>query len=268
MIQVVVAGAAGRLGRKIVEKVLGSNDLELAGGLVRPGSKADGQDLGALVGLPPIGKAATSDETRAITKGSVVVIVAPRQAALTIVERGSEQACPLLVATTGFSETEQKRIDAAGGKVPLLVAPNLSLGIAVLTDLVRRASESLPGYDLEVLEIHHRKKRDAPSGTAWSLARAADEARGRAVEDDAILARAGETGPRGRHELGIQALRGGDVIGEHTVYVIGASERLELTHRAQSRDVFAEGALTAARFLGAKDRPAGCYSMADVLGLV
>jgi 4-hydroxy-tetrahydrodipicolinate reductase len=151
--------------------------------------------------------------------------------------------------------------------VPVLVAPNLSLGVTVLLELVRQASRALEAYDLEIVEMHHNQKVDAPSGTAWALGRAAAEGRGQDVERDAILARAGEVGKRGKQEIGIQTLRGGGVIGEHTVFVVGEAERLELTHRAQSRDVFALGAARAARFLGAPERAPGLYAMRDVLGL-
>lgn len=173
----------------------------------------------------------------------------------------------MLIATTGFDQAELKRLEQCQDRIPLLIAPNLSLGITVLLDLVARASRALDGYQLELVEMHHNKKRDAPSGTAWALARAAAIARGQDVEEDAILARAGDVGPRGEHEIGMQSLRGGDIVGEHTLYLIGDTERIELSHRAATRDAFAAGAIRAARFLGEEGRRPGHYTMRDVLGL-
>jgi 4-hydroxy-tetrahydrodipicolinate reductase len=260
MAGVVVAGAAGRLGTRILEALRAAPDLRLVGALVRAGSPLEGQPASEAVAF-------TSDLDRALVPGAVVITVAPRSAALIHAERAARLGSPVLVATTGFDPAERTRIEAQAARIPVLIAPNLSPGVALLVELVRRAAAALPDYDLEVLELHHRKKRDAPSGTAWALAAAADEARGGDIERDAILARAGETGPRGAREVGMQSIRGGDIIGEHTVYLIGGSERLELVHRAAGREVFAEGAVKAARFLAAPGRRPGLYAMRDVLGL-
>ncbi len=169
------------------------------------------------------------------------------------------------VASTGFDANEQAALQEASKQIPIVLAPNLSRGVTMLLDLVARAAAALPDYDLEIVEIHHNQKRDAPSGTAWALGRAAAEARGQDIDRDAILARAGNIGARSKGEIGIQTLRGGGVIGEHTVMVVGGCERLELIHRAGSRDVFAEGAVHAVRFVAAAEP--GMYSMRDVLAL-
>ncbi|MCK6551139.1 4-hydroxy-tetrahydrodipicolinate reductase [Myxococcota bacterium] len=267
-IDVVVSGAAGRLGRRIVALASEAPALRVRAGLVRPGSEHDGRDLGAVVGLGRVlGAIATSDAASVIVPGVVLVETALRKAAMEHVELAAERGVPTLVATTGFDGDERRRLEALSTKAPLLVAANLSLGVAVLLDLVERASKALPGYHLELVELHHAKKRDAPSGTAWALARAAEAGRGRDVERDAILARAGDVGPRGEHEVGIQSVRGGDIVGEHTVYLIAGTERVELTHRAASRDAFAAGAVRAAEFLGAPGRAPAFYTMRDVLGL-
>lgn len=258
MIEVVVSGAAGRLGRRVVARAHAAEDLSLVAALVRPGSPHEGEEVENI--------AFTCDEG-AIAEGRVLVEVATKDAALAHAARAAEVGAPLLVATTGFDAAERERLEAYAEKIPVVIAPNLSMGVAVLTDLVARASKALADYHLEVLELHHAKKRDAPSGTAWALGRAAAEARGQDIERDAICARAGETGARGQQEIGMMAIRGGDIIGEHTVYLAGETERLELTHRAATRDTFAAGAIAAARFLGDRDRSPGLYTMPDVLGL-
>lgn len=254
MIEVVVSGAAGRLGSRIAALVEEADGLALSAALVRPGSK------------PGAGPKATSDES-VIGEGRVLIEVATKPAALSHAARAAQVGAPMVVATTGFDAKERATLEGYAEETPVLIAPNLSLGIAVLVDLVAKASKALAAYDLEILELHHNKKRDAPSGTAWALGRAAAEARGQDVERDAILARAGETGARGQQEIGMQSIRGGDIVGEHTVYLVGATERLELTHRAASRDTFAAGAIAAARFVGAASRKPGLYTMRHVLGL-
>ena len=242
MIEIVVSGAAGRLGSRIAAVC-----AETAGLAVR--SKIDRDDA-----FEP-------------AKGAVLIETAPRAIAIEHADRARRAGMPILVCTTGFDPAERKALEAAAKDVPLIIAANLSLGVAVLTELVARASAAVPDWALEITEIHHDKKRDAPSGTAWALGRAAAVARDRDIDRDAILARAGDVGPRGHNEIGMQSLRGGDVVGEHTVFFFGAAERLELTHRASNRDVFAHGAARAASFLGDPGRAAGLYTMADVLGL-
>ncbi len=262
MIRVAVSGAGGRLGARVVERCLRAADVELVGALVRPGSSLEGTEIpgGA-------GSRYRSDVDGALGRADVLVEAALAATALHHAERSVEHGRAIVVATTGFDRVGRRALERHAERIPVLIAPNLSLGVTVLTDLVQRAARALAHYDLEVLELHHRHKRDAPSGTAWALAQAAAAARGRDAERDAIMARAGETGPRGDHELGVMALRGGSVVGEHTVFLLGETERLELTHRASSRDAFADGALAAARFMGAPGRLPGTYRMEDVLGL-
>ncbi len=266
-VEVVVSGAAGRLGRRILAAVASTPGLAVVAGIEREGAPAQG--LAALAGLSgaELPGETSGELARVARRGRVLIETGPRPVALAHARLAREQGMPVLVCTTGFEPAERAELAAIAQQVPLIVAPNLSMGVAVLSDLVRRASAALPGYALEILEIHHDKKRDAPSGTAWALGRAAAGARDQDIERDAIVARSGDVGPRGAHEIGLQSLRGGDVIGEHTVYLFGPSERIELTHRASSRDVFAHGAARAAAYLGAAGRGAGLYTMADVLGL-
>lgn len=179
-----------------------------------------------------------------------------------LLEQLADDPTPLVLGTTGLSERQQEQVRQLSKRVPVVQAANTGTGIAVLRRLVEQAAASLgAGWDVEVLEMHHRKKVDAPSGTAWLLV---DAAGGR---DRAVPCRVGETGARTDREIGVQTLRGGDVVGEHTVYLVGHGERLELTHRAWDRDTFARGGLRAARWLIAPERTPGLYSMNDVLGL-
>lgn len=251
MTSLVISGAAGRLGARILAHAQGAEGIKVAGALLREGSTRLSE-----------GAPFTADEA-VIQAGRVLIECAPKAAALAHAARAAEVGAPILIATTGFTPAERALVEAHAAQVPVLIAPNLSLGVTVLLDLVARAAAALPGYDLEIVELHHSKKRDAPSGTAWALARAGAAARGLDADREAILARAGDIGPRGQDEIGIQAIRGGDIIGEHTVYLVGPTERLELTHRAQSRDVFAAGAIAAARFLAS--RGPGLYAMRDVV---
>lgn len=267
LIRIVVSGASGRLGRRILVRGAAETDIEIAAALVRPESGLVGRAVREFLGPDaPEGLLFRGDEMDAIQTDAVLVETAPRFAALRHVERAAEVGAPVVLATTGFTSEERRRVERWASSVPILLAPNLSPGVAVLRELVQRASAALPDYHLEVVELHHARKRDAPSGTAWALAEAAASARGRDAHQDAILARSGEVGPRGQHELGISAVRGGDIIGEHTVYLVGPTERIELTHRASTRDVFAAGAVRAARYMGQSCRSAGLYGMADVLG--
>ena len=241
-IPVVVSGARGRLGCRILALCEAAEGVEVRGQLTR---EDDGHDFAA---------------------GEVLIETGPKGAALAHGDRAAGSGASILMATTGFRSSDETRFEAWAKRVPFLLAPNLSLGVNLMLDLVRRAAGALAGYDLEVLEIHHRRKKDAPSGTAWALGRAAAEGRGQDdLERRAIHARAGMVGERSDEEVGMMALRGGDVIGEHTVYLFGETERVELTHRAATRDAFAQGALAAARFLS--QQTPGRYTMRGVLGL-
>ena len=266
MIRLVVSGAAGRLGHRIVTRAGEASDVEVAAALVRPGSGVDGQPVAADPATRTRALTYTSDPS-VIAPGTVLIEVATRVAAVAHAELAAAASVPAVLATTGFDSAEYEQLSRCSERIPLLLAPNLSMGIAVLVDLVERAARALAPYDAEILELHHNQKRDAPSGTAWALGAAVAQARGQDIERDAICARAGEVGRRGRTEIGMQSIRGGDIIGEHTVYLAGPTERLELTHRAATRDAFADGAVHAARFMGEPGRKPGLYTMRHVLGL-
>ena len=264
-VQVAVAGAAGRMGRLLVAGVAGDPTLELCGATEVPGSPRLGEDAGELAGVGALGVPLVASAAEALSGAQVLVDFTTPEATLGALEAAAELGTAAVTGTTGWAGEDSARLEALAARIPLVLAPNFSVGIHVLTRLVGEAVGLLgPGFDVEVVELHHRHKADAPSGTALHLAEAAAAARGQALTDVARMAREGRPGPRTDEEIGLQALRGGDATGEHTVYLLGAGERLELTHRTGSRDAFVAGALRAARWV-AGQRP-GLWSLGDVLG--
>jgi 4-hydroxy-tetrahydrodipicolinate reductase len=264
MINVVVSGAAGRMGREIVRLVAGSSTLQLHGAVDRaPGSL--GQDALALAGLPP-GRVRVVDTLAAALPGAGVVIdFTTFEASVAHADACAAAGVPLVIGATGFTPAARARVAAAASRIPVLLSPNMSLGVNVLFELVRQAATVLgDAYDVEIVELHHKRKKDAPSGTAMRLAEVAAEALGRDPGKDLAFARHGMIGERPPREIGVQTVRGGDIVGEHTVYFCGDGERLELTHRATAREQFARGAVRAAAWL--PGRRAGLYDMGDVLG--
>jgi 4-hydroxy-tetrahydrodipicolinate reductase len=265
MVKVVVTGAAGRMGTQIVRLVRATEGMAVAGAVERPGA-AVGQDAGAVAGVGPIGVAIGDDLAKALGGADAVVDFTSHEASARHAEVCAERGVPLVIGSTGFTPDAKARVAAAARRVPIVLSPNMSVGVNVLFELVRQAAKVLGGaYDVEIVELHHKKKRDAPSGTAVRLGEVAAEALGRDPKDALAYARHGILGERPPWQIGVQTLRGGDVVGEHTVYFCGEGERLELTHRATSREQFARGAVRAARWIAG--RPAGLHDMADVLGL-
>ncbi|GEJ59359.1 4-hydroxy-tetrahydrodipicolinate reductase [Anaeromyxobacter diazotrophicus] len=265
MIRVVVTGVSGRMGGHILRGAR-EEGFQLTGATERPGFAA-GLDAGTAAGLPPLGVPVSADLRQALRGGADVVIdFTSFEASAAHAELCAAERVALVVGSTGFTKEARARVEAAARQVPVVLSPNMSVGVNVLFELVRQAAAVLgDAYDVELVEMHHRKKKDAPSGTAMRLAEVAAEALGRDPAKDLAFARHGIIGERPPREIGVQTLRGGDVVGEHTVYFVGEGERLELTHRATSRDQFARGALRAARWVAG--RAPGLYDMADVLGL-
>jgi 4-hydroxy-tetrahydrodipicolinate reductase len=252
------------MGRRLVAGIEGRDDLTLVGGTVRPGTPGEGQDIGVLTGLKPLGVKATSDLAEALKEAQVLVDFTSPTAIEGHLKVARAKKIPTVIGVTGLKEPELAAINEAARDIAVLWAPNMSLGVNLLYKLVDLAARSLgPDFDLEVVEAHHRLKKDSPSGTAAKIAQILAEARDLS-ENDIVHGRSGIIGPRPNKEIGVLALRGGDIVGEHTVYFCGLGERLELTHRAQSRDTFVAGALRAAKWLVAK--PAGLYSINNVLG--
>lgn len=264
MIRVAVAGASGRMGRQVLEQVLSATDLRLVGALEHPQSPEIGSDAGALVGRPA-GVRLTGDLRAALGDAQVVVDFSAPGATPAVVRAAAAMGVACVVGTTGLDEAGLSLIEEVSQRIALVAAPNMSAGVQVLAHVLGEALRLLgDGYDIEIIESHHRDKKDAPSGTALRLVDVALNVRGQ-TRDDLQHGRHGASTKRAPREIGVHAVRGGDIVGDHTVVLAGVGERIELTHRATSRAVFATGALRAARWVVGK--PAGRYSMGDVLGL-
>jgi 4-hydroxy-tetrahydrodipicolinate reductase len=261
---IIVCGAAGRMGQLLVRLVAAEPRARLAGAVEAPGHAAVGRDAGSVAGLAPLGVAVS--DTYAPAPDTVTLDFTAPAAALAHLEAAVTTGAAIVVGTTGLAIAERTRAEQLARRTRAVIAPNMSVGVSVLERLVATAARALgTGFDVEIVEVHHRQKRDAPSGTALRLGEVAAAAQGTPLAGRARFGREGEPGPRTDAEIGILGARGGDAVGDHTVYFLGAGERLELTHRAQSRDCLARGALRAGLWL--VDQPPGLYGMADVLGL-
>jgi 4-hydroxy-tetrahydrodipicolinate reductase len=261
-----IVGCAGRMGKMLVNAVLDAEGATLAGGTERPGGDAVGRDIGDLVGRGPLGVPVVDDARTLFQAADVVIDFTAPAATVQHAALAAETGTVLVVGTTGLSKDDEAALRAAADRTPIVYAPNFSIGVNLLMALTERAAAILgDDYDLEIVEMHHRRKVDAPSGTALGLGRAAAKGRGVELEQVWCKARDGHTGARRKGEIGFATLRGGDVIGDHTVMFAAEEERVELTHKAATRAVFAKGAVRAA--LWTKGQPAGLYSMRDVLGL-
>lgn len=264
--RVLLHGAGGRMGRAVVSLLAVDERLRLAAALDAPGSKLLGRDAGELAGLGALGVSLTADISAALRVSDVVIDFSVVGAVPALARAAAQSRTPTVVCTTGLDAAAHAALDALAEVAPVVVAANTSVGVTVLLHLAARAALLLgDDYDVEIVELHHRQKVDAPSGTALRLAQAVATARELDLATAARHGRSGQVGARTPDEIGLHALRGGDVIGEHTVLLAGAGERLELTHRAHTRDLFARGALRAARWV-VSQRP-GKYEMADVLGI-
>ncbi len=261
---IIVSGALGRMGQAILRLAAADPAVVIAGGLEAPAQvTATGGTLFGPGGVK-VPVAATLDAL-APRPGSVLIEFTAPAATRENVARAAQLGVAAVVGTTGLAPDDHEALAMAAQKVPVLVAANMSLGVNLLLDVVSRLAASLPDYDIEMVETHHRRKKDAPSGTALARARAAAAGRGGELETVANYGREGITGERPPGGIGIHAVRGGDVVGDHQLIFAGEGERIEVIHRASSRDTFAAGAIRAARHLAG--RPAGLYSMRDVLGL-
>jgi 4-hydroxy-tetrahydrodipicolinate reductase len=261
-----VIGCAGRMGRTNLREILGHPNAVLVGGVERAGSPALGQDLGTLAGLAPVGLAAGDDVAALAAAAQAVIEFSTPEATLAHAAVCVEQGCAHVIGTTGLTSEQEGELRRLATRVAIVWAPNMSVGVNLLLGLVEQVARTLdPSFDVEILEMHHRHKVDAPSGTALALGRAA--ARGRGVELDQVAARGrdGITGARRQGEIGFAVLRGGDVVGDHRVVFAGHGERIELAHLASDRAIYAVGAVRAA--LWAASQPPGLYGMGEVLGL-
>jgi len=261
-VKLAIFGATGRMGLAIARLAHAAPEVQIVGGVCADGDPGAGRDIGELAGLGSLGVVTTPDLASGLLGADVVIDFSNARAVPQLLNVAARQKVAVVSGTTNLDEAAKKALDRAAQSVPVLWAPNMSMGVQVLAELVEQAVRRLGlGFDVEIAEIHHRKKVDSPSGTAKRLAEAARAARGELRE---IHGRSGDVGARTNEEMAVYGLRGGDVIGDHTVYLFGQGERIELTHRASSRDLFAHGALVAARYLSGK--PAKRYTIADVLG--
>ncbi|HWB48814.1 MAG TPA: 4-hydroxy-tetrahydrodipicolinate reductase [Stellaceae bacterium] len=261
-----VIGCGGRMGRMLIAEIAGSEGCALAGGTASTGSGYLGSDLGELAGVGPLGLAAGSATGDLLRASDVGIEFSTAAATAAHAALAAEIGTPLVIGTTGLSAVETAAVHDAATRIPIVWAANTSLGINLLLGLVEQVAARLgPDWDIEIMEMHHRGKADAPSGTALALGRAA--AAGRETRLDAVAQRGrdGITGPRRSGDIGFAALRGGDAVGDHHVIFAGAGERLELSHRATNRAIYAKGAVRAARWVVGK--PPGLYGMKEVLGL-
>jgi len=267
MRSVIVAGAAGRMGKRLVDLVNAAPGARVAGGLEHPESPFLGRDAGEVAGIGTLGVPLVGSLAELTGCGAQVMIdfTAPA-ATLANVEWAAANRVAMVIGTTGISPEERAELARVAETIPIVFAPNMSVGVNVLFKVVAEVAKILgDDFDVEILEAHHNQKKDAPSGTAVRLGEIVAEALGRSYPDDAVFARQGFTGARSKKEIGMQTLRAGDIVGEHLVMFGGRGERLELIHRAHSRDNFAAGAVRAALWL--EGREPGLYDMQDVLGL-
>jgi 4-hydroxy-tetrahydrodipicolinate reductase len=266
MVKAIVVGAGGRMGRRIVHTVLDTSDIELGGAVEQEGHPALGQDVGDLVGEAKTGVVVDSDLVAVVDRGEVIVDFTAPEVSLKSLEVGVDHHRAVVIGTTGFSRGQMERIRALGPKTRCVMAPNMSVGVNVMFKIVAEIARILgEDYDVEILEAHHRLKRDAPSGTAMKLGETIAGVLGRDLEKIGVWSRKGLVGERTAREIGMAVIRAGDIVGEHTVVFGGMGERLEVTHRAHSRDNFARGAVKAA--LWVVQQPEGLYDMQDVLGI-
>jgi 4-hydroxy-tetrahydrodipicolinate reductase len=265
-LEIAVMGAAGRMGRELIRAVHANEACVLAGAIEQNGSIALGQDAGLLAGLGKLGVAITDDPLDVMVKVDAILDFTSPAATVEHAGLAANARIVHVVGTTGLSEADDARLDAAARHATIVKAGNMSLGVNLLVELTRKIAEALDeDFDIEIVEMHHRMKVDAPSGTALMLGAAAAEGRKRALKDIAVRVRDGHTGPRKRGDIGFAALRGGSVVGEHSVVFAADGEIIEVTHKAGDRGIFARGAVKAA--LWGKGKGPGLFSMVDVLGL-
>ena len=262
---VCVAGAGGRMGQMLVEAVRASGDCTLSGALDVAGSPAIGQDAAGFSGQPS-GVAITADIAAGLSGSRFLIDFTRPEGTMAHLRACAKLGVAVVIGTTGFSDAQKAEIAQMARQIPIMMAPNMSVGVNVTLKLLEMAAKALStGYDIEIIEAHHRHKVDAPSGTALKMGEVIADALGRDLKDCAVYAREGVTGERDPSSIGFATIRGGDIVGDHTVLFAGTGERIEITHKSSSRATYAQGSLRAVRFLAGK--PAGLYDMFDVLGL-
>lgn len=264
--RIALMGAAGRMGRELIRAVTATPGCSVSGGIEPPGAAALGADLGELAGVGRLGVAVTSDALELIARSDAILDFTVPKATVEVAGLAANARIVHVIGTTGLTDADEAAIAAAARHAVIVKAGNMSLGVNLLAALTRKVAAALdPDFDIEILEIHHNRKVDAPSGTALMLGEAAAEGRGLSLKEHSVRSRNGHTGARRRGDIGFATLRGGDVVGEHTVMFVADGERIELTHKATDRGIFARGAVKAA--LWGRGRKPGLYAMSDVLGI-
>jgi 4-hydroxy-tetrahydrodipicolinate reductase len=264
MIRVAVTGVAGRMGGRILSLLLQEDGIEIVGATEAEGNPALGKDAGIVAGMRGINILLSDKIEEAASTADAIVDFTTPSATLKNAEYASETGKAMVIGTTGFKEEEQKRITELAESFPCVISPNMSIGVNVMFDIAKKLAAFLGNeFDVEIIETHHKHKIDCPSGTALRLGEVVAEALGRDFKKVARFERYGQIGERKKEEIGIQTIRGGDVVGEHTVIFLGAGEKIELTHKASNRDNFAKGAIRAIKWVVGK--PPGVYTMKDVL---
>ena len=264
-LRVSVAGASGRMGQMLVEAVRDSGDCVLSGALDVSGSAAMGQDAGAFAGHAT-GVRITADVAAGLSHSHCLIDFTRPEGTMDHLRACEAQGVNLVIGTTGFSDAQKAEIAQAAKRIAIVMAPNMSVGVNVTLKLLEMAAKAMAtGYDIEIIEAHHRHKVDAPSGTALKMGEVIADALGRDLKDCAVYAREGVTGERDPSSIGFATIRGGDIVGDHTVLFAGTGERIEITHKSSSRATYAQGSLRAVRFLSGKTT--GLFDMFDVLGL-
>jgi 4-hydroxy-tetrahydrodipicolinate reductase len=263
--RIAVAGASGRMGRMLIEAIHNSDDCVLAGALDVAGSPALGIDATACLGSAS-GVVITSDLRQGLAQAQVLIDFTRPEGTLAHLEVCRQLGVKLVIGTTGFSDEQKQTLAEGARQVAVMLAPNMSVGVNVTLKLLEMAAKALStGYDIEIDEAHHRHKVDAPSGTALKMGEVIADALGRDLAECAVYERYGHTGARDPSSIGFATVRGGDIVGDHTVLFAGIGERIEITHKSSSRETYAQGSLRAVRFLA--DKPQGMFDMFDVLGL-
>ena len=266
MTRVAITGAAGRMGRTLIEACRQAADVELAAAIERPGSAAIGVDAGELAGIGAVGVPVVDDLAAVVSKFDVLIDFTRPEATLANLEGCRKAGRRMVIGTTGFTSEQKQQIAAAAADIAIVLAPNMSVGVNLCFKLLEVAAQVLGDtVDVEIIEAHHRHKVDAPSGTALRMGEVVAEALGRNLQECAVYGRQGVTGERDRKTIGFETIRAGDIVGEHTVMFAGLGERVEITHKASSRMTFATGAARAAGWLMGRDK--GLFDMQDVLGL-
>jgi 4-hydroxy-tetrahydrodipicolinate reductase len=264
-ISIAIAGASGRMGQMLIEAVRAADDCVLSGALDIAASPAIGHDAGAFAGQTT-GVLITADIVQGLKNSRVLIDFTRPEGTMAHLVVCRANGVAMVIGTTGFTDSQKAEIAQAAKHIPIMMAPNMSVGVNVTLKLLEMAAKALAtGYDIEIIEAHHRHKVDAPSGTALKMGEVIAEALGRDLKDCAVYAREGVTGERDPSSIGFATIRGGDIVGDHTVLFAGTGERIEITHKSSSRSTYAQGSLRAARFLAGQK--AGLFDMFDVLGL-